>query len=132
MFCRQYLECWSHWYALVSKFRKGICFSVCVIDIFRKYTWVILLKDNRGITITINAFQKILDGSNYRPNKIWVDNGSEFYNTSMKFWLQKNDIETYSVHDEEKSFIAERLIETFKNRFTSIWIKYLKICILIN
>ena len=38
----------------------------------------------------------------------------------MKFWPEKNDIETYSMHDEEKSFIAERLIETFKNRFTSI------------
>ena len=56
---------------------------LCGIDIFSKYAWVILLKDKRGTTIT-NAFQKILDESNRKPNKIWVDEGSEFYNRSMK------------------------------------------------
>ena len=56
---------------------------LCGVDIFSKYAWVILLKDKRGTTIT-NAFQKILDESNRKPNKIWVDEGSEFYNRSMK------------------------------------------------
>ena len=56
---------------------------LCGIDIFSKYAWVVLLKDKRGTTIT-NAFQKILDESNRKPNKIWVDEGSEFYNRSMK------------------------------------------------
>ena len=36
-----------------------------------------------------NAFQKTLDESNHKPNKIWVDKGSEFYNKSMKLWLEK-------------------------------------------
>ena len=44
------------------------------------------LKEKKGITIT-NAFQKILDESNHKPYKIWVDKGSEFYNRSMKSWL---------------------------------------------
>ena len=56
---------------------------LCGFDIFSKCAWVILLKDKKGITIT-NAFQKILDESNRKPNKIWVDEGSEFYNKSMK------------------------------------------------
>ena len=64
---------------LISSFNKGIHISLCVIDIFSKYTWVIPLKDRKGITIT-NAFPKILDESNRKPNKIWVDEGSEFYN----------------------------------------------------
>ena len=34
------------------------------------------LKDQKGITIT-NAFQKILDESNRKLNKVWVDKGSE-------------------------------------------------------
>ena len=80
---------------LIGKFNKEICFLLCVIDIFRKYTWVIPLKDKKGNTIT-NAFQKILDTSRGKPNKIWVDKGSEFYHRSMKSWLQKNDIEMYS------------------------------------
>ena len=56
-----------------------------VIDIYSKYAWVIPLKDKRGITIT-NAFQKILDESNRKPNKIWVDKVSKFHNRSMKSW----------------------------------------------
>ena len=58
-------------------------FLLCVVDIFSKYTWIIPLKDKKGITIT-NAFQKKLKESNGKANKIWVDKGSGFYNRSMK------------------------------------------------
>ena len=75
---------------LISKVNKEIRILLCVIDIFIKYAWVIPLKDKRGITIT-NALQKILDKSNRKPNKIWVDRGSEFYNKSMKSWLEKKN-----------------------------------------
>ena len=62
---------------LISKFNKRFRFLLCVINICSKYTWVIPLKDIKGITIT-NAFQKVLDESNRKPNKTWVDNGSKF------------------------------------------------------
>ena len=78
-----------------------------------------LLKDKKGITIT-NAFQKTLKESNCKPNKIWVDEGSEFYNRSMKSWLEKNDIEMYSTHNEGKSVIAERFIKTLKMKFINM------------
>ena len=68
---------------LISKFNKRFTFLLSVIDIFSKYAWVIPLKDKKGITIT-NAFQEILDSSNRKPKKIWVDKGSEFYNSSFK------------------------------------------------
>ena len=68
----------------------------------------------KGITIT-NAFQKILDESNHKPNKIWVDKGREFYNRSVKPWLEKNAIEMYWTHNEGKSVIAERFIRTLEN-----------------
>ena len=64
---------------LISKFNKGFRFLLCVIDIFSKYAWVVPLKDKKGVSI-VDAFQKILDDSNRKPNKIWVDKGSEFYN----------------------------------------------------
>ena len=60
---------------LISKFNKGFRILLCVIDIYSKYVWVIPLKDKIGIEIT-NAFQKILDKSNCKTNKIWVDKGS--------------------------------------------------------
>ena len=68
---------------LISKFNKGLCFLLCVIDIFSKYTWVIPLKVKKGVTIT-NAFQNFFDKSGGKPNKIWVVKDSEFYNRSMK------------------------------------------------
>ena len=102
-------------FQLISKFNKGFRFLLCVIDIYSNYTWVIALKEQKRITIT-NVFQKILDESNCKPNKIWVDKGSEFCNRSMKSRLEKNDIETYSTHNEEKSVIAERFIRTLKNK----------------
>ena len=98
---------------LISKFNKGICFLLCVIGIYSKYIWVIPLKDKKGITIT-NAFQKFLKEYNRKPNKIWLDKGSEFYNRSMKSWLEKHDIEMYSMHNEGKSLVAERFIRTLK------------------
>ena len=100
---------------LLSKFNKGFRFLLCVIDIFSKYAWVIPLKDKKGISI-VNAFQKILKESNRKPNKIWVDKGSEFYNNYFKKWLKDNGIEMYSTNNEGKSIIAERLIRTLKNK----------------
>ena len=87
---------------MISKFNKGFKFLLCVIDVYSKYTWVILLKDEKGITIT-NPFQKLLDKSNRKQNKIWADKGSEFYNRSMKSFLQNNNIEMYSTHNQGKS-----------------------------
>ena len=86
---------------LISKFNKEIRFLVCAADIYSKYAWVIHLKDKNDIAIT-NAFQKVLKESNRcvivlsnrhsktrKPNKIWVDKSSEFYNRLMKSWLEK-------------------------------------------
>ena len=70
-------------FSIWPEFSKGIRFKSCVIDVFSKYTWVIPMKDKKGITIT-NAFQKILKESNLKPSKIWVDKGFKFYNRSMK------------------------------------------------
>ena len=96
---------------LISKFDQGFRFLLCVFDIFSKYAWVVPLKDKKGVSI-VNAFQKNLHDSKRKPNKIWVDKGGEFYNRSMKSWLQDNDIAIYSTHNEGKSVIAERFIKT--------------------
>ena len=54
---------------LISKYNKEIKYVLCVIDIFSKYTWVVPKKDKRGITV-VNAFQKVLDNSKRKPNRI--------------------------------------------------------------
>ena len=97
----------------ITKFNEGFRFLLCVIDIYSKYAWVIPLKDKKRKTIT-NAFQQILDESNCIPNKIWVDKDSEIYIRSMKSWLEKNDMEMYSAHNEGKSIALERFIRSLK------------------
>ena len=100
---------------LMGKFNNGFRFLLCVIDVFSKYAWVVLLKDKKGVSI-VDAFQKILDKSRRKPNKIWVNKGSEFYNNSFKKWLKDNDIEMYLIHNEGKSVDAERFIRTLKTK----------------
>ena len=116
---------------LISKFNKGFRFLSWAIDIYSKYVWVIPLKDKRGVTIT-NTFQKILHEWNRKPNQIWVDKGSEFYNRSMKLWLENNALEIYLIHNKEKSIVVEIFIRTLKIKFINTWLQHQKMFILIN
>ena len=100
---------------LISKYNKGIKYLLCVIDWFSRYAWVVPLKDKKGITI-VAAFRKILNDSKRKPNKIWLDQGSEFYNSHFKTMLQQNNIEMYSTHNERKSVVAERFVRTLKTK----------------
>ena len=100
---------------LISKFNKGFRFLSCIIDIFSKYASVVSFKDKKSVGF-VNAFQSILKKSNRKPNKIWVDKGSEFNNRSMKSWLQDNDIVIYSTRNKGKSVFAERFIRAIKNK----------------
>ena len=98
---------------LISKYNKGIRYLLCSIDLFSKYAWVVPLKDKKGVTI-VNAFQIILNSSKRKPNKIWVDQGSEFYNSSFKKWLKDNAIRMHSTYNSGKSVVAEKFIRTLK------------------
>ena len=99
----------------LSRKNKGIKYLLCAIDLYSKYSFVIPLKDKKGISI-VNAFNKIIKQSNRKPNKIWVDQGGEFYNNVFEKWLSDNDINMYSTHNEEKSVVAERFIRKLKNK----------------
>ena len=98
----------------LSKYNKEVKYLLCVIDFFSKYAWVIPLKDKKATSI-VNAFKKIISKGR-KPNKIWVHQGSEFYNQSIKDFLKINDIEMYSTFNEGKSVVAERFIRTLKNK----------------
>ena len=79
---------------LLSKYNKGIKRLLCVIGLFSKYARVFPLKDKK-VTSIVNTFQKIISEER-KPNKIWVDQGSEFYNNSFKDFLKVNNIEMFS------------------------------------
>ena len=81
---------------------------------FSKYAWVVPSKDKKGSSI-VNAFQKIIS-KRRKPNKTWVDQGSDFYNNSFKGFLKINNTEMYLTYNEWKSVVAERFIRTLKNK----------------
>ena len=95
----------------LRKYNKGIKYSLCAIDTFSKYALVVPLKDKRRI----NAFQNIISGQR-KPNKIWVDQGGEFYIKLFKRFLKINNSEMYAIYSEGKSVVAERVIRTLKNK----------------
>ena len=99
----------------LSKKNKGIKYLLCAIDLFSKYAFVVSLKDKKGISVT-NGFNKIIKQYGRKPNKIWIDQESEFYNHVFKRWLSRNNIIMYSTYNEGKSVVAERFIRTLKNK----------------
>ena len=74
----------------LSKCNKGIKYLLCAIDLFSKYAWFVPIKDKKGISI-VNEFKKIISDGR-KPNKLWVDKGSEYYNKSFKDFLKINKV----------------------------------------
>ena len=87
---------------------------MCAIDLFSKYACFLPLKYKKRISI-VNTFQKIISEGR-KLNKIWVDQGSEFYNNLFKQFLKINNTKMYSTYIEGKSVVAERLIRTLKSK----------------
>ena len=79
----------------LRKYNKENKCLLCAIDLFSKYAWVIPMKNKKGTSI-VNAFKNIISKGR-KPNKIWVDKGSEFHNNSFQDFLKINIIEIYSI-----------------------------------
>ena len=108
----------------LSKYNKNYKFTLTVIDIFTKYAWAIRLKNKSGLSIT-NGFKIVLSehpqgGSEPRkPEKLWVDRCSEFYNKTFKSLLKEygtgnaaSGIELYSTYSDLKAVFIERFNRT--------------------
>ncbi|MCK5872762.1 MAG: hypothetical protein KAG26_08035, partial [Methylococcales bacterium] len=91
-----------------SKFNKETKFLLAVIDIFSKFGWLIPLKNKTGKSVA-EAFRVIF--KERKPQKMWVDKGTEFYNKSVQ-----GMIELYSTENEEKSSVVERWNRTMKEK----------------
>ena len=101
----------------LSKYNNIYKFILTVIDIFTKYAWSIPLKNKSGLSIT-NGFKTILSegpmgGSESRkPEKLWVDRGSEFYNKTFKSLLKEYETKIYSTYSYLKAVFIKRFNRT--------------------
>ena len=97
---------------LIRKYNKGIRFLLCAVDLFSKHARVVSIKEN------VNAFQKVLDNSKRKPNKIQVDQGSEFYNYQINTLLSVGDHVRISKYKNifAKGYTPKWSEEAFVNR----------------
>ena len=94
-----------------AKDNDGVKYLLCVIDLFSRYGWIVSLKDKSGESVFV-AFTKIFTSSGRKPDKLWVDKGTEFYNKRVKSF----GVELYSTENEEKSCVVERWNRTMKEK----------------
>ena len=97
-----------------------------LVDIHGLFLWKI-----KKALQSLMLFKKNLKASNCKPNKKCIDKGSKFYNRSMKLWLEENDVDMYSAHNETKYVVTERFIKTLVN-FINTWLQYQKLSICIS
>ena len=93
----------------LKKYNNGFQYIINIIDLYSRYAWSIPIKNKTGKSI-VEAFDSLSE----TPKKLWVDNGSEFYNKIFKKWLNDNNIEMYSTFNEGKAVVIERFNRTFK------------------
>ena len=66
-----------------------------MIDVFSKYAWLKILKDEMGETF-VNAFIEIVNSYNLKHNELWASQAKEYYNKLKQEWLDNNDVLMYS------------------------------------
>ena len=121
---------WNADLIIISKPENNYKYILTIMDGYTRYAWTVPLKDKRGETIT-NAFKDIMKKSNRKPNKLWVDQGKEFYNQHMYklFKFKDKDIlekdengeyknQIYSVFNTQKNPLIERLNRTILNKLS--------------
>ena len=96
----------------LTKYNRGIKYCVqliCSVNVHGSFLW----KTKEEIVLLMHL--KIISKGR-KPNKIWADQGGEFYSKLFKRFLKINNIEMYSTFNEGKSVLAERFIRTLKNK----------------
>ena len=63
---------------------QNVQYLLCVIDLFTKYAWV------KKVKTVFNTLIEIINESNWKLNKLWVDQARELYSKLMQEWLDNN------------------------------------------
>ena len=105
---------------IIRKYNKGIRYLLCAIVLFSKYPWAVPLKDKKGLLLLMH-FKKVNTFDKKKTNKIWVDQGSEFYNKSFKKRLKDKDRNKCIQHKmKETLLLLKGLLKLWKIGFTNI------------
>lgn len=96
-----------------AKENDGIKYFLAIVDVFSRYAWALPLKAKDGATVWA-AVKPLIE--EYKPHKLWVDQGGEFVNKTMQAAIKKMGIVMYHTYGDSKAVMAERWIKTMKTR----------------
>ena len=116
-FAKRINEIWCLDLALMDKlseFNNGVKYLLICVDVFSRLVRVQSMK-SKYASDAVAAFKKMLR-KNTKPDKVWVDQGTEFGGEFKKF-CKSRDIKIYSTRSETKAAVAERAIRSLKNIF---------------
>ena len=99
----------------IAKFNKNYRYLVTCIDVFSKFSWVEPIKNKQADTF-LEAFKKIINSGNRKPNRLQSDQGTEFINEKFKKYLNDIDVQHYFVNSELKASVVERFNRTIKEK----------------
>lgn len=85
------------------------------IDILSRHGWARPLKTKQGPEVA-KAIEDIFQSSQRQPKRLQTDQGTEFYNASVKRVLEKYNIELFSVKSPKKCALVERWNRTLKSK----------------
>ena len=103
--------------SLIQRQNDHYRYILTCIDILSRYGWARPLKTKKGSEVA-NAIEDIFETSGRMPKRIQTDQGTEFYNASVKRLLEKHNIELFSVKSPKKCALVERWNRTIK---TKMW-----------
>ena len=124
---------WNADLIIMPKPENEYKYLLTIIDGYTRYAWVIPIKNKKGETI-YNEFKKVMKESKRSPDKLWVDEGKEFYNKHMyelfpfkeKNILKKDNNgeylnKIYSVYNMGKNPVIERFNRTIMSKLGKLW-----------
>jgi IS30 family transposase len=103
-----------------SNENNGYKFILTVVDVLSKYALAYPLKSKSADDVT-KAFEELF--KHVIPEKLWFDEGKEFYNKKLAAVLKKHNIEFYSTHGDHKCAVIERFNRTLRGRMFKMFTK---------
>ena len=99
----------------VIKYNHNYRYMVNCVDCFSRFAWSVPVKQKTGPNILAALQLMVKENKDKYPMRIWVDQGSEFYNEYVKKWCDDYDISMYSTIGRAKSAVVERFNRTIKS-----------------
>lgn len=101
---------------------RGYKFILTAIELYSRYAWTLPLKTKNGSEVA-QVLEQLFNSMRQKPNKLWSDRGSEFFNPQVRQLLQRENIQIYTTRGITKNSIVERFNRTLREELEKVFQK---------